>query len=94
MADGIAVTHNEAEHRFEAAVGGQVAVLTYKETPHSLVLLHTEVPKQLGGRGIGGQLASTALAYARQAGLRVVPKCPFVLKYMEWHPEQPPPNPS
>jgi predicted GNAT family acetyltransferase len=51
------------------------------------VLVHTEVPEQLGGRGIGGQLVRAALEWAARDGLVIVPWCPFARKWLTDHPE-------
>jgi hypothetical protein len=50
-------------------------------------MMHTEVPKQLEGRGVGSQLVRGALDIIRKRGLRVVPRCPFVKSYIERHPD-------
>lgn len=81
------VIRNEVEHQFEIDVDGAQAVLTYREGPHDIVLSHTRVPKALEGHGVGAQLAKTALEYARERHLRVVPSCPFVSHYIRTHPE-------
>ncbi len=81
------VTNNQAAHRFEIEADGALATLTYREGKRRLTLIHTEVPEALGGKGYGGALARTALEYARAAGLRVIPYCPFVRAYLERHPE-------
>ena len=86
MADG-EVINQEAEHRFELHADGKIAFLTYHRHLNQLVLIHTEVPKALEGRGIGGKLAKTALEFARQQKMKVVAKCPFVAEYMRRHPE-------
>jgi predicted GNAT family acetyltransferase len=50
-------------------------------------MLHTEVPKELEGRGIGSALIRGVLDTARRQGLKVVPLCPFAKAYIEKHPE-------
>lgn len=88
MAISVTVERNEAKHRFEATVGGEVASLVYRDrTDGTLVLVHTEVPKALQGHGLADQLAKTALEYARSSGRRVAVVCPFVKAYLERHPE-------
>ena len=62
-------------------------MLTYKEDGDTIYLVHTEVPAEMEGKGIGGQLAKAALNYARQNGLKVVARCPLVTSYLERHPE-------
>lgn len=82
------VQRNDAAHRFEIHLDGHVAFLTYEERKDEIVLLHTEVPKELGGRGLGGTLAREALLWARaQPGKGLVVLCPFVREYMRKHPE-------
>jgi hypothetical protein len=84
----IHVVNNEAEKRFEAQTPHGVAELRYRyRGPRVIVLLHTEVPTKLRGNGIAGLLAGTALEFARDHGLSVVPVCPFVVGYLEHHPE-------
>jgi predicted GNAT family acetyltransferase len=79
--------NNLHEHRFETNVDGHVAVLNYRQVGRSITLLHTEVPQELAGRGVGSALAKAGLKYAHEQGLRVIPKCEFVASYLEKHPE-------
>ncbi len=81
------VVNNEEAHRFEASGEGKTAMLTYRLHPGEIVLIHTEVPPELGGRGLGGRLAHAALEFARARGARVVAKCEFVREYVKRHPE-------
>jgi predicted GNAT family acetyltransferase len=81
------ITDNPALHRFETTTEGQISFLTYRREGSSLVLLHTEVPEALGGRGIGSALTRHALETARADGLSVVPLCSFVATYIERRPE-------
>jgi uncharacterized protein len=81
------VVNNEAQRRFEITVDGHTGFLQYAKEEGRIELVHTEVPRELGGRGLGGTLAQAALEHARAANLKVVPTCPFVTKYLEKHPE-------
>lgn len=81
------VINNPNRHRFETNVDGRVAVLDYKQDGRSITFLHTEVPQDIGGRGVGSALAKAGLEYAREHSLRVIPKCEFVASYLEKHPE-------
>jgi predicted GNAT family acetyltransferase len=45
------------------------------------------VPEAFEGKGVGGQLARAALAYAREHELKVIPTCPFIAAYITKHPE-------
>jgi predicted GNAT family acetyltransferase len=83
----VQVSDNAERRRFELDVDGHVAFSNYKRENGLLTVLHTEVPKELGGRGIGSALARGLLDIARAHGLKVRPICPFVKAYMEKHPE-------
>ncbi len=80
------VLNNASGHRFELAVDGSVAAAHYELAPGVITFTHTEVPKDLGGRGIGTRLVKGALAQVRRDGLKVVPRCPFVKAYLDKHP--------
>ncbi|MBZ0138676.1 MAG: N-acetyltransferase [Pseudorhodoplanes sp.] len=77
---------NTARHRFELDVDGHTAFVVYRRTPGTITFVHTEVPKELGGRGIGSRLATGALDRARAGGLTVVAQCPFMAGYIATHP--------
>ncbi len=80
------VTDNQAESRFEIWDGGRLAQLMYRRNGKRLVLLHTEVPAELEGRGIGGRLVMAAIGRAAREGMTVVPLCPFARDWLERHP--------
>ena len=81
------VTHDEESRRFVAAEDGATAELTYRLAAGQIVFLHTGVPPELEGRGIGSALAKAGLEYAKEQGLAVIPLCPFVRSYIERKPE-------
>jgi uncharacterized protein len=86
--DTIAITNNEKESRFEASALEGLAFLRYQLLRDgTFVLMHTEVPPALGGRGLASRLARTALDLARSHGAKVIVRCPFVAAYIEHHPE-------
>lgn len=84
---GVAVRRNDTRQQFEAETDGHLAVIQYRMEGDRIVFLHTEVPQELGGRGVGSTLAKAALEDARVRGLTVVPLCPFVRAYIERHQE-------
>jgi len=67
-------------------VDGQIAILVYERKPKAIVLVHTEVPSSVRGRGIATILAKYAIDAARRDGLRIVAACPFVRTYLRKHP--------
>jgi len=81
------VVDNAAERRFELEVEGQLATLDYERDGDRLVLLHTEVPLELEGKGYGSAVVQGALEHARSARLRIVPSCPFVREFVHKNPE-------
>ncbi|MFN3656236.1 MAG: GNAT family N-acetyltransferase [Pseudolabrys sp.] len=82
------VRDNPDRQRFELDFGGgRLAVAEYRLAGGVLMALHTEVPKELEGRGIGSRLVRGVLAQARARGLKVRPICSFVRAYMDRHPE-------
>jgi predicted GNAT family acetyltransferase len=81
------VRDNPALHRFELGLDGHTAFSSYRRADGVLTILHTEVPKELNGRGIGSRLVRGLLDIARAQGEKVKPLCSFVAAYMDKHPE-------
>ena len=81
------VVHNSQKHRFETVLDGHIAVLNYKQEGNCITFIHTEVPDELAGRGVGSALAKAGLEYARERALQVIPRCAFVGSYIKRHPE-------
>lgn len=81
------VRDNTERQRFELDADGYVAFSNYRRSDGLLTILHTEVPKELEGRGIGSMLVRGVLDLARGQGLKVHAVCPFVKAYLERHAE-------
>lgn len=81
------VKNNAAEKRYQLEVEGRIAATYYKLSDGVITFVHTEVPPELGGKGIGSKLIKGALDQVRTGGLEVIPECPFVKGYIEKHPE-------
>lgn len=85
------VSDNVQRRRFELELGtGEVAFIDYRrggEGGHVLTLLHTEVPVARRGAGIGARLATATLELVRARGDRVLPRCPFLVSFIERHPQ-------
>ena len=80
------VTDNAGKHRFELAVDGHIAATYYEIADGVITFVHTEVPPELGGKGIGSKLVGGALDQVREDGLKVIPQCAFVKAFIEKHP--------
>lgn len=87
MSEPPEVIDNQAGSRFEVRDGGARAELLYRRNGKRLVLIHTEVPEQREGRGIGGALVTAAIGRAARDGMTVVPLCPFARGWLERHPD-------
>lgn len=82
------VRDNPAMSRFEMPLdGGAIAVAYYKVEDDRVVLLHTEVPQELSGRGYGSRLAHGVFEALRRDRKRVIAKCPFMSSYAARHAE-------
>jgi hypothetical protein len=81
------VRDNTERHRFELGLDGHTAFSEYRRADGVLTVMHTEVPAELNGRGIGSRLVKGLLDIARAEGLKVRPRCPFVAAYMDKHPD-------
>jgi uncharacterized protein len=81
------VIDNPDQSRFELRADGHLAELDYRHHGRRLVLIHTEVPVELEGRGIGGRLVMAAIDRAAREDLTVVPLCPFARGWLERHPD-------
>jgi len=76
------------QSRYELRLGGRlIGLAAYRRRDGALAITHTEVEKELSGRGFGSRLVAATLDDARRQGLRVVPLCPFVAHYVDEHAE-------
>ncbi|HUB59561.1 MAG TPA: GNAT family N-acetyltransferase [Puia sp.] len=81
------VFNSNERQQFQVLKDGELASLEYRLSNGMIVLMHTEVPENLGGHGIGSALAEYAFKYARANHLPVKVYCPFVQAYLKRHPE-------
>ncbi|TDP95727.1 hypothetical protein EDF62_0421 [Leucobacter luti] len=90
MSEQIHVQHDPQGSRFTITVDGTIAGFAeYRTREKGTVrdFMHTEVDPSFGGRGLGGTLVSAALESTRDAGLTIIPRCPFVAAWLRRHPE-------
>jgi hypothetical protein len=83
------VSNNRQEGRFEMPLGeGRTAFIQYAEAGAGVLnLMHTEVPEEFEGKGVGSKLVKGTFEILRAENLRMVPSCRFVAVYLQRHPE-------
>lgn len=82
------LTDNKDKKQYEFHIASFIPKIEYiKNNNGEIYLTHTEVPIELGGRGIGSELVKQVLEDIEKQGLRLVPLCPFVASYIQKHPE-------
>ena len=81
------IVNNKTKHRYELAADGHIAATYYDVADGVITFDHTEVPPELGGKGIGSKLVKGALDQVRAQGLKVMANCEFVKGYIGKHPE-------
>ena len=84
--DEVEIRH-EPGQGFTAEVEGHRILLDYRLSDGTMTIVHTEVPPALRGRGLAGQLVRAAFAHAREAGLKVAPRCSYAAEWVGRHPE-------
>ncbi len=77
---------NQKENQYEFHIGEYIAKIVYIKTQNKILLTHTEVPKQLGGQGIGASLLEKVLEDIQKKDLTLEPVCSFVVAYIQKHP--------
>jgi hypothetical protein len=82
------VVDDTAARRFVIREDESVAELVYVLDGDRLVLVHTDVPEEWGGRGVGSRLVRAALKRAEANALTVVPWCPFARRWLHDHPDE------
>ena len=85
----VRVADNPGLDRYEISVDGALAgFTTYRLRPDNrIIAVHSEVFPEFEHRGLASELAREMLDDIRARGLRVVPRCPFVVRYIRDHPE-------
>lgn len=74
--------------RYVARLDGQEAQLTFRRLGGGAVLVeHTGVPDAHRGKGVAMALVERLVADSRALGLKIVPRCSFVVAAFERHPE-------
>lgn len=81
------VIDNKEKSRFETKIDGHDAFIEYSVQPGILSLDHTEVDKALAGQGVASEMTEKVLMEIELRGLKVIPVCSYIEKYINKHPE-------
>ena len=88
----VTIRHTPDRERFEVLADGHIiGKALYKMyddggSPQR-IFYHTVINEEYGGQGLAGRLATVALDETADAGLTIVPVCPFIKKFLTKHPE-------
>jgi predicted GNAT family acetyltransferase len=82
------VRDNPERTRYELLVDGELAgFLRYNMRAGRIILVHTEIDEARAGHGLASILVAGALDDIRVRGLKIVPVCPFVERFLKRHPD-------
>lgn len=81
------IIKNDENKQIEMTLEGHLAYIKFSEDADYLTIHSTQVPSELGGRGIAAELTKFALDYAKEHDLKVVPLCSYTEAYIKKHPE-------
>ncbi|MBN9451740.1 MAG: N-acetyltransferase [Bosea sp.] len=81
------VVEKPEQNRFELTLDGGTALVAYRREGERLVLVHTEVPAQFAGQGVGSKLAKGVFELLRASRRKAVVRCEFLRGWLAKHPE-------
>ena len=80
------IVRNDAQQRYELRLGNEVAAKAeYSEAGGMVRFTHTEVDERYEGQGLGSKLAAFALDDVKSRGMKALPQCQFIAKYIARH---------
>jgi predicted GNAT family acetyltransferase len=85
MTSDTTVVDDVENRRLLCRDAGVEAELRYRVNGKRLILIHTDVPEALRGRGIAGRLMRAAVERAEAEGEVLVPWCPYVRTWLQDH---------
>jgi predicted GNAT family acetyltransferase len=87
MYDELPLINNTDIHNFELFVDGHRAFIDYQQRGNKFFLIHTEVPRELEGRGVAAALVEKTFKYLEANNFKMVPYCEYIKAYLKRHPE-------
>jgi predicted GNAT family acetyltransferase len=84
----VVVRDEPARSRYELVVDGElIGIADYRIEGDEVIFPHTEIDPAHRGKGLGEVLVRGAMEHVRTTGRTVVPRCWFVVEFLELHPE-------
>jgi predicted GNAT family acetyltransferase len=83
----MALIDNAERKRYEMHIDGLVPRIEYIKAQDKIYLTHTEVPKEMEGKGVAATMTRKVLEDIESKSLTLVPLCPYVAQYIKRHPE-------
>ena len=75
------IIHKEFENKgafIAQSEGKKAGEMTYSKAGEKLIIIdHTEVDSAFGGQGVGKKMVLTAVDFAREKQIKILPLCPF-----------------
>ena len=78
---------NQPAHNFEMIVDGQRAFIDYIKRDNVYLLVHTEVPEELEGKGIAAAMVEKTFKYLEANRFKIKVYCRYIQAYLKRHPE-------
>ncbi|HEV7347582.1 GNAT family N-acetyltransferase [Telluribacter sp.] len=88
MSNSPEIVHEPDNNQFVIHTDFGEAVQMYEWEDGAMAIMHTEVPVELEGQGLGTALAKYTLEYIEEQGLKIKPYCLFMEEYIEAHAPQ------
>lgn len=87
-AEDLRVEHNPGESRYELFLNGErIGYTDYRLNDGRILFTYIEVDPALQGQGLASHLTKVALDDSRDKGLHIAARCPFIVDYLDMHPE-------
>lgn len=81
------IQHIERKRRFFCVIDVHECTLEYEmKGADTMDIYRTFVHDDLRGRGLAGQLMESAIAFARERGLKIFPTCSYAIQFFKRHP--------
>lgn len=77
------ILHHKDECRFETVVDGYTAYVEYVIADNTIDIIHTKVPREIGGRGIASALVEAAYSYGDSQGLQRKATCAYAAAWLK-----------